>query len=186
MVAVTALLLAVVAGAGYFLYEGVAEAKFGRGRLARRLLDIKEKQETPPTFKLEAFKGQRVTSDERFAGKVVFLNFWATWCPPCVEEMPSMMRLKSRMASEPRFEMLTISTDEEWAPVRKFFEDGPPFDVLLDQGGKIAKEYGTTKFPETYIIVDGRLVGHIVGPRDWDTWYAEAYLRALSQHGMQL
>ncbi|MEO1334865.1 MAG: TlpA family protein disulfide reductase [Myxococcota bacterium] len=184
--AMAAILFAVVFGVGYFLYEGIAEAQYGRGRLARQLLDIKSKQEAPPSFALEEFKGPRITSDERFRGKVVFLNFWATWCPPCVEEMPSMIRLQAKMASEPRFEMLTISTDEEWAPVRKFFDEGPPFDVLLDKGGKIAKDYGTTKFPETYIIVDGRLVGHIVGPRDWDTWYAETYLRSVSRYGLAL
>ena len=179
-------LLAVILGVGYFVREGVAEAAYGRGRLARELLKVKVRDEAPPSFVLESLQGQKIRSDDRFRDKVVFINFWATWCPPCVEEMPSMLRLQEKMGNDPRFEMLAISTDEEWQPVRAFFDGPPPFKVLLDQEGKLAKRYGTQKFPETYIVVDGRLVGYIVGPRDWDTWYAETYLRAITEHGTDL
>ena len=184
--AMAAFMVAVLIGAGYFVREGFAEAAVGKGRLARTLLRVEQRQEAPPSFALDSLVGQRVTSDERFRGRVVFINFWATWCPPCVEEMPSMLRLREKMNNDPRFDMLAISTDEDWPVVKKFFDAPPPFEVLLDKEGKIAREYGTEKFPETYIVVDGRLIGYIIGPRDWDTWYAEAYLRALSEHGLEL
>ena len=180
------ILIAMLVGCGYFLWEGFAEAAYGKGRLARKLLRVQDRNEAPLPFSLEGWDGARVTSDERFRNRVVFVNFWATWCPPCVEEMPSMLRLKAKMADDPRFEMIAISTDDGWSPVRKFFKATPPFEVLLDEEGDLARQYGTEKFPETYIVVDGRLVGHIVGPRDWDTWYAEAYLRAATEHGLQL
>lgn len=174
-----ALLALALGGAGYFVSEGLATARGAEGALASKLLNVVSKNETPPSFDLPGYDGKKMGLAD-VQGKVVFLNFWATWCPPCVEEMPSMKRLQARMADDPNFSMVTISTDEEWAEVRQFFEgDAPPFPVLLDPGGDLAKRYGTEKFPETYVLVDGRLVGHIVGPRDWDHWYAEAYLRGL-------
>ncbi len=182
MLAVVAL---TVIGALYWAWGGISEARFARGRLARELLQVQARNTVPPSFALVDAEGKSVRSIDRFRERVVFINFWATWCPPCVEEMPSMKRLQEKMVDEPRFAMLAISTDDDWSAVRKFFRGPPPFDVLLDDKG-VAETYGTTKFPETYIIVDGRLVGYIVGPRDWDTWYAEAYLRALSEHGSAL
>lgn len=95
-----------------------------------------------------------------------------------------MRRLHEKLRADPKFTLLAVSTDESWTPVRAFFgEPAPEFAVLLDKGGAVARQYGTEKFPETYVLVDGQLVGHIVGPRDWDTWYAEAYLRSLLTHG---
>lgn len=174
---IVALTLAAVA---YFLILGVTEASQGPGRLAARLLTVAPRDRAPVSFVLESMNGSKVGIDD-FPNKVVFLNFWATWCPPCVEEMPSMIRLYERLKNDPRFEMLAVSTDEDWAPVRKFFADRapPPFKVLLDPGGKIAREYGTTMFPETYVLVNGRIVGFIEGPRDWDKWFADGYLRSL-------
>lgn len=183
---VTVLALAVVVlAAGFFARQGFARVATVDGRLGETLLRVQAKQERPIDFDLPDAAGQsqslNAISD---AKKVVFINFWATWCPPCVEEMPSMRRLAERMADEPNFSLLAVSTDEDWGPVRKFFEkDPPPFEILLDASGKIARQYGTEKFPETYVIVDGELVGYVVGPRDWDTWYAEAYLRSLVRGG---
>lgn len=174
-----ALVAVTLAGVGYFVAEGIASARVGKGELAATLLRVEARAEPPLAFELSTLKGAKVSLDQ-YRDKVVFVNFWATWCPPCVEEMPSMRRLQSKLAGDDRFVMLAVSADDEWDPVRTFFKDGaPPFDVLLDPGGDIAKKYGTTKFPETYILVDGQIVGFILGPRDWDTWYAEAYLRSL-------
>lgn len=168
-----------VAGVGYFVAQGFLDSKVAEGQLAETLLRVEVRDEAPKPFELKGLDGKDI-SIAKLQGKVVFLNFWATWCPPCVEEMPSMHRLREKLADDDRFVMLAISADEDWAPVRKFFKgEPPPFSVLLDAGGDLAKKYGTEKFPETYVVVDGKLVGYIVGPRDWDTWYAEAYLRSL-------
>lgn len=132
-----------------------------------------------PAFSYPDLDGRQRSSNE-FSDKVVVLNFWATWCPPCIEEMPSMRRLHQRFATHPDFEMLAVSTDESWAPVRELLAKEPPgFEVLLDPGGAIAKQYGTTVFPETYVLVDGQIVAFIEGPRDWDAWFAHAYLEGL-------
>jgi thiol-disulfide isomerase/thioredoxin len=143
-------------------------------------LKVDPRSQPPLHFTLDVLGGGRASIDD-YKDKVVFLNFWATWCPPCVEEMPSMLHLYDRMKNDDRFVLLAVSADESWDPVKKFFADRPlpGFKVLLDPGGKIAKQYGTTMFPETYVVVNGRIVGFIEGPRDWDQWFAEAYLRAL-------
>ena len=166
-------------GFGYFAGRGIVDAQTGEARLAKLLLRVDPKGGDPIAFDLEAMSGGQV-SLASLADKVVFLNFWATWCPPCVDEMPSMMRLHQKFAAHPRFAMLAVSADEEWDAVRRFFaEKTPGFSVLLDRKGEIARQYGTEKFPETYIIVNGKLTGWIVGPRDWATWYAEAYVESL-------
>jgi peroxiredoxin len=180
-------LAAAIAGAGFFLFQGVSSAELGRGRLASTLFRVeKAKRDRAIDFALPTYDGKKLSLAD-FRGKVLFINFWATWCPPCIEEMPSMKRFQDRMKNDPRFAFVAISADEGWDPVRKFFEkEPPPFTVLLDENGKLAKEYGTEKFPETYVVIDGRVVGYIVGPRDWDTWYAEAYARAVLDHGAEL
>ena len=184
LVTVFALAVVVLAG-GFFARQGFARLATADGLLSERLLRVQPKAEGPIGFELPRVDGKNQSLKALAGpGKVVFINFWATWCPPCVEEMPSLRRLAQRMADEPNFSMLAISTDDGWDPVRRFFaKESAPFEVLLDPSGKLARQYGTEKFPETYIVANDRLVGYVVGPRDWDTWYAEAYLRALVGHG---
>lgn len=174
---------ATLALTGYFVRQGIEEAGSGRTRLAGKLLEVAPRDQIPRSFSLSSLQGgQLALSDLR--GKVVLLNFWATWCPPCIEEMPSMVQLFDKMKGDPRFAMVAISTDESWDPVQRFFANTKPgFTVLLDPNGQLAKEYGTTMFPETYVVIDGRVRGFIEGPRRWDTWYAEAYLRGLLDEG---
>jgi thiol-disulfide isomerase/thioredoxin len=168
--------LAVIAG---FLYRGIARAGSAEGRLAAHLLEVKDRDQAPVPFKLTALDGKEVSLSD-FQGKVVFLNFWATWCPPCVDEMPSLLRLQERLKDRRDLVMLAVSVDEGWEPIKKFFGDKPPaLTVLLDKDGALAKQYGTTQFPETYVLVDGRVRGFIEGPRDWDGWFADAYLDSL-------
>jgi thiol-disulfide isomerase/thioredoxin len=164
----------------YFVALGVSDAHQGRGRLAAKLLRVDPRNDQPVRFSLEALGGGKTSLDD-YKNKVVFLNFWATWCPPCIEEMPSMVRLHERMKDDDRFVMLAVSADEGWDPVKKFFANRaqPKFKVLLDPSGQIAKQYGTTMFPETYVVVNGKIIGFIEGPRDWDRWFADEYLRSL-------
>ncbi|MBI4819527.1 MAG: TlpA family protein disulfide reductase [Deltaproteobacteria bacterium] len=172
------LVLATFGAAAYFTSVGFADASVGRGRLAGKLLKVEARNQNPLPFTLESMSGGKVALSD-FAGKVIFLNFWATWCPPCLEEMPSMRRLESRLRGK-NIVMLAVSADESWDPVKKMFEtDPPPFKVLLDPSGELAKQYGTTMFPETYVIKDGRIIGFIEGPRDWDDWFADVYLDAV-------
>ena len=112
-------------------------------------------------------KGQRLSD---YRGKVIFLNFWATWCKPCKEEMPSMQMLWDNLQKED-FVMLAISMDRVTTK-----KDIPPFvenmkltfPILTDSWGQTDTRYKLMGVPETYIIdQDGVLREKIIGPRDW-------------------
>src|SRR5512134_1088189 len=104
-----------------------------------------------PEFTAQDVSGQMATLSA-YRGKVVFLNFWQTACPPCKEEMPAMERLIEQVGSD-EFEVIAVSSDTSWSPVRTFFPKGTSMTVLLDPPpenevmGKIAKQYGTEKWP---------------------------------------
>jgi peroxiredoxin len=108
-------------------------------------------------------------------GKVVLLSFWATWCKPCEEEMPSMERLHRRLEGQP-FALLAVSVDADAAEVTGFRDRlGLTLPILLDPEKKTAGAYQAFRFPETVLIdAKGEIAGRFVGPRDWDsTTYVE-------------
>jgi peroxiredoxin len=110
----------------------------------------------------------RKVSLNQLRGKVVVLNFWATWCPPCVEEMPSLVQMQQKMRSK-GVEVLAISVDADESAYRRFLKDHN-VDLLTvrDPGQKSNNLYGTFKFPETYIIDrNGVLRRKFIGPVDW-------------------
>jgi len=126
-------------------------------------------------------------------GQVLFVNFWATWCPPCRDEMPSMVRLGRELAREypGRFRMVAVSVDEGWDVVQQFFGGALPEGLLLalDRSQDTTRAYycvgrgrcpSDYKFPESYIVDGrGRLVAYVVGPRDWSDPAARRFLRRL-------
>jgi cytochrome c biogenesis protein CcmG, thiol:disulfide interchange protein DsbE len=103
-------------------------------------------------------------------GKVVVLNFWATWCPPCLEETPSLNRLQQQIAAKGGV-VLGISVDEDPAAYDKFIQDNHViFPTYRDLTKRDAADYGTSMFPETYLIDRrGRIARKIVGPQDWQS-----------------
>jgi peroxiredoxin len=123
-----------------------------------------------PRFELPVLGGGPSLSIESLRGKVVLLNFWATWCKPCEDEMPAMQRLYRELAPE-GFELLAISVDEQSDAVARFQQRlGLSFPVLLDPKRRVADTYQSYKFPESWLIdADGVLVARFIGPRDWDS-----------------
>jgi cytochrome c biogenesis protein CcmG, thiol:disulfide interchange protein DsbE len=117
------------------------------------------------------------------AGHVVLVNFWATWCKPCEDEMPAMERLYRQLAPE-GFELVAISVDEDREAVERFRERlGISFPIGLDPRQEASRRYQTLGFPESFLIDrEGRLVERYVGPREWDHRdYVERIRRLLSQ-----
>jgi cytochrome c biogenesis protein CcmG, thiol:disulfide interchange protein DsbE len=134
----------------------------------------------PPAFELPDLEGNMVSLSS-YKGKVIFLNFWATWCKPCEEEMPSMEYLYKKLQGE-NFEMVAVSIDSKGpGAVQEFVEKyGISFPVLHDRKGKIKELYKTTGVPETFIIDQNGVVAEKVwGPRDWSGPYATKVIRDL-------
>jgi peroxiredoxin len=118
-------------------------------------------------------------------GRVVLVNVWATWCPPCRDEMPSMERLYRELRG-PDFELLGVSEDDGGIDgVRSFARDlGVTFPILYDPQRQVGTRYGVWGYPETFVIDrSGRIVERVIGPRTWDTPAQVAALRALMQAG---
>ena len=135
-----------------------------------------------PDFILPGLDGQMVRLAD-YRGKVVLLNIWATWCPPCVDEMPSMEKLYQTLKAD-GFEILAVSMDESGAPtVRPFMEKHQlNFPALTDTEGAIKSLYQTTGVPESFIIdKDGVIVEKVIGPRDWASPGAVRFFRNLIQ-----
>jgi peroxiredoxin len=121
-----------------------------------------------PDFTFPDLQGHRVQLSA-LRGKVVFINVWATWCPPCVEEMPTMQRLYDRLHAR-GLEVLAISIDTLGAQVVGPFmqQYQLTFPALLDPTSRIERLYQIGGVPESFIVnKGGRLVEKVVGPRDW-------------------
>jgi thiol-disulfide isomerase/thioredoxin len=116
-------------------------------------------------------------------GKVVFLNFWATWCPPCQEEMPSIEALYRRFQGKD-LEFLAVDIQEDKDEVAAFMKEyGLSFPAALDSTGRISAEYGIRGIPATFIIDrEGGVIAVVVGSRDWNTPETAAALETLIAH----
>ena len=122
-----------------------------------------------PLFTLTELDGKQVTLAD-LRGKVVLVNFWATWCAPCIDEMPSLQALKNSLAARP-FEVLAINLAEPRASIVEFFARHQlqfDFPILLDTGGVVADKYRVKTLPAT-LLVDkkGRFAFGGIGQRDW-------------------
>jgi peroxiredoxin len=124
---------------------------------------------TAPDFSLVDRNGKTWTLSE-LRGKVVFVNFWATWCPPCREEMPSMQRLYAKMPKD-KFEMLAILENDKPERAEAFAAKlGITLPILYDEEKVAWPKYGLTGLPETYIVDKwGVLREKFIGPAQWDS-----------------
>ena len=125
----------------------------------------------------------RTVNLKDYRGKVVFLNVWATWCPTCRQEMPSMEKLYQELKGEP-FEILAVSVDKAGAKAVAPFMGAYKlsFPALLDPEGTIARPYGVTGVPESFIINKAGIIEKIViGPIDWTEPAIVRFFRTLIQ-----
>lgn len=115
---------------------------------------------------------------DSYRGKVVVLNFWATWCPPCIAELPTLIAMQQRL---PDVVVLAVSTDEDAAAYRQFIRDNHiNLLTVRDSAKKSSALYGTFRYPETYIIdQDGVLRRKFIGAQNWMSPEILNYLRAL-------
>ena len=131
-----------------------------------------------PDFELPDAEGRKISLRSQ-RGHPVFLNFWATWCPPCTEEMPSLERLAAGLEGSD-IRTLAVSVDDTWAPVKSFFTHGTRLGVLLDPSRDVPKSYTTEKFPETFLIdAQGHVRHYFINKRDWSKPEVIACLESL-------
>jgi len=146
----------------------VAAAQQAPSANAKVIRFAKDAEPAPP-FLLRDING-KIVSTADWKGKVVILNFWATWCPPCIDEMPSLVQMQQKLQGN-GVKVLAISVDADQGAYRDFLK-AHNVDLLTvrDPDQKSNNLYGTFKFPETYIIDrQGVLRRKFVGPIDWGT-----------------
>lgn len=120
-----------------------------------------------PDFSITTDSGKRITRSD-FGGRLLVLNFWATWCPPCLEEMPSLDRFQRELSGS-GVVVVGISVDKN----EKLYKDllrrvNVKFETARDPDARISADYGTFKYPETYIINrQGEVIEKFIGPENW-------------------
>jgi cytochrome c biogenesis protein CcmG, thiol:disulfide interchange protein DsbE len=166
---------ALALGAGIILVFALPSYRQGEASIAGK---------TAEDFPIELAGKPSHLSDLR--GKVVILNFWATWCPPCVEETPSLNHLQKYIASRNGV-ILGVAADQDPAAYEKFLrEQGVVFPTYRDPAttadnhSPIAQSYGTSMYPETYVIDrHGKIARKFIGFQQWDSPDMLAYFDAL-------
>ena len=128
-------------------------------------------------FDLKGLDGEAIRSQD-LTGKVVVLNFWATWCGPCKEEMPALARLQSRFDPE-QVRVVTVTADLHPQGIKHFLSHlGISLPVLFDEDQEVSRTFMVRGLPTTVLIArDGHPVGRAVGPRAWDSEASAALVR---------
>jgi peroxiredoxin len=136
--------------------------------------------EPAPPLALRDLDGGEVRLD-KYRGRTVVVNFWATWCAPCVAEMPSLVRLRAKL-SPAGVEVLGVNLQENAARIRPFAQRlGLDFPILRDHDGAVTKAWGARVFPTTFVVgPDQRIALVAIGDIDWDAPEVEARIRAVA------
>jgi cytochrome c biogenesis protein CcmG/thiol:disulfide interchange protein DsbE len=131
-----------------------------------------------PVFSVVTDQGQHVTPTQ-FGGKVLVLNFWASWCQPCVQEIPSLDQFQRQFAKS-GVVVVAVSVDKSDQKYRNFLKRIPvSFETVRDPKADVSAEYGTFRYPETYVIKDGKVLRKFIGEEDWTDDSMTQYVKGL-------
>ena len=176
-----------ISGALYFFWCQYKSVLIQGSRPSMGMLKLKEmEQKGVPDFSVLDVDGDRISLSQ-FKDKVVIVNFWASWCDPCVDEFPSMVELISHFKGN--VVLLAVSSDDSLEEIKNFlkvFEVFNPYiKVLWDKEKVIAQRYGTQVLPESYILGrDHQLKRKIVGVDQWYTRESIAFFEALVKENL--
>ncbi|MEW6054638.1 MAG: TlpA disulfide reductase family protein [Nitrospirota bacterium] len=133
-----------------------------------------------PDFELVDAEDNRIRLHD-MKGSVVLINFWATWCASCIEELPSIERLYRYLSAESRFRVVTILYRDDGSRALNFMkQNGLTFPVYVNPDNSAAKYFGITGVPETFLIDKKGVLRHkVIGPAEWDAPYAIEKIQAI-------
>ncbi len=162
LIAAIGLIVLLAVGVSSFLPEGVKPMAVGEHVRAVNLPNLSDEMQSLPV------------------GKVMLVNFWATWCPPCRKEVPSMVKVYDQLKDK-GFEIMAISVDRSRSDVDKFVaEQNMTFTVLHDKNSEVAQQYGVFRYPETFIVDKKGIVRkHLNGAVEWTDASYIKYLEKL-------
>jgi thiol-disulfide isomerase/thioredoxin len=175
--------------AAFFLFDAESLAKADSRDLDQLFGDMgvsKISQALPVEITLMDLNGRPVSLSD-FRGKIVFLNFWTTWCFDCRIEMPVMEKLHQKFKNND-FAMVTINLQEPVSQVKQFFKDYElTFSALLDSDGEVGAHFRITAIPTTFILdKQGIIIGKVFGPRKWDGKKAFALFEHLTNRSVAM
>jgi len=149
------------------------------GVIGYSLRDTSAREGGPaPEFVLTTDAGRRITP-QSFGGKVLVLNFWATWCAPCIQEIPSLDAFQKRFKGS-GVVVLAVSVDKNVEKYRRFLDHvHVAFATARDPNADLSTQFGTFQYPETYIIKDGRVMRKYPGAEDWGSENVTRYVESL-------
>ena len=170
----------VMAGILAWYFSKEAELPVNVAPAEFKMIDKMEK-EGMPEWSLPKLDGQMVKNTD-LKGKIVILNFWASWCNPCVEEFPSMLKLVEHFKGD--VVVLAVSTDDEQKDIESFTKafglPKPNFEVLWDKDKKIRDMHMVEKIPESFLVnKDGKLIRKVLGVENWASKEALSYFQDL-------
>lgn len=166
-------------GIGYWYFRNEHKLPVNQSPADFKLIE-KMETEGVPKFELPTLNGEKFKL-EKFSGKIVIVNFWASWCGPCIAEFPSMIQLARKFAG--KLVILAVATDDDQIDVENFVKamqiPREGFIVLWDEKKTVADAYGVSKIPESYIVgKDQKLLRKILGAEDWASADATAFFAA--------
>ena len=166
----------------YFFWNKYSEFLTQGSRPSEAILKLKEMEEKGvPSFNLQDISGNQVSLSQ-FKDQALILNFWASWCEPCVDELPSMIKLVKHFKG--KVVLLAVSADESLQDLEEFLKafriKGPHIKVIWDKEMLIARKFGTEVLPESYILGrDNRLHKKVSGELKWDSLEAISFFEEL-------
>ena len=152
--------------------DGVAPAYTLPGKITARLDSVLKPyraEPIPPTISLRDVNGARVVL-EQYRNKITIVNFWASWCPPCVEEIPSLNRLMAKMRGKP-FALVSVNYAESPETISAFLKQvRVDFPVLMDRDGSVSAQWNVIAYPSTFVIgPDGKIRYGVNAAISWDS-----------------